>query len=113
MFVIKSLLDHYAGEGFLADLDIQFCAQFGVGCVDEGHADALSGGDGVVAGGHLTHFFTVFHYGIAMAWDGLVFQFDADDSLLDTFRLLLDEGLASDEFWFVEFAEHAQTGHHW
>ena len=73
MFVVKFLFHHHTGEGFLADLDVQFCAQFGMGRVDECHADTLASGDGVVASGYLSHFLTIFQHGIAVAWNGLVF----------------------------------------
>ena len=112
MLVVEPFFHHHAGEGLLADLYLEGSAQLGEGRLDEGHAHALAGGDGVVAGGHLAHLAAFGQHGIAMARNGAAFEFDADDAAGHTLGLLLHQCIAADELGLVEFAEHAQSGHH-
>ncbi len=80
MLVVETLLHHDAGEGFLADLYFEGCAQFGMSRLDERHAHTLASGDGVVAGGYLTHLSAFRQYRIEMSWNGTAFKFYTDDA---------------------------------
>ena len=112
MLVVETLLHHNAGEGFLAYLDFEGRAQFGMSRLDERHAHTLASGDGVVAGGYLTHLSAFRQYRIAMSWNGAAFEFYTDDAAFHPLCLLFEEGIAGDELRFIELAEHAQSGHH-
>ena len=111
VFLVELLLYYNSGEGLLAYLHFQWCSQLVVWHLNESHAEALVGRDGVVAGGHLAYHLAVLHNGIAMARNGLSFEFDANETALNAVLLLVNESLAANEFGLVELAEHAKTGH--
>ena len=73
--------------------------------VDKCHADALVDRQAVIACGDFADGFAVFQYGIAVAWNGFVFEFDTDEFLAYAICFLLFDGFFSDELILVELAE--------
>ena len=105
------LLDDGAGEGLLADTDLNGSVEGGIAGIDEGHTDALVDGEAVVAGGDDADLLAIDLHGIAIAGDGLVVQLDADNLLGNAVRLLLGEGFLTDELGLVQLDEDAEASH--
>ena len=112
MFIVKFLLDNFALEDFLADLDKEWGVEFCIVGLDESHADALVHAEAMIAG---CDFANLFAFGIedciTVTRDCFIHEFDADELLWNAVCLLLNEGFLTDEFGLVEFAEHRQTCH--
>lgn len=107
MFIVKFLLDNFALEDFLADLDREWCVEFCIVGLDESHADALVHAEAMIAGRYFAHDFAFsVEDSIAVTRDCLVHEFYADELLCDAICLLLNEGFLADEFRLVELAEH-------
>ena len=114
MFIVKFLLNHFAFEHFLADLDRERGVELGVLALDEGHADALIYAEAMIAGRHFAHLLALHvEDGIAVTGDRFVCEFDADELLCNAVCFLLNEGFLADELGLVELAEHRQTSHDW
>ena len=65
----------------------------------------------MVAGGYFTYYGAVLEFhGIAVTGDCAVKDFDADEFLFGAEFFLGDEGFASYEFGFVQFAEDSKAG---
>src|SRR5574344_2725819 len=62
--------------------------------------------------GHHTYFSTILKFNrICSARNGLVFYLYSDQFACDSIRFLSSKSLFPDEFFFLQFAEHAKSGH--
>src|SRR5574344_2183373 len=62
--------------------------------------------------GHHTYFSTILKFNrICSARDGLVLNLDSDQFACDSIGFLISKSLFPDEFFFLQFAEHAKSGH--
>ena len=111
VFVVETLSADGAWESLLANLNLHLGVESRTAAVDESHADALIGGDGVIARRHLANDLSVFQYAVSMTGNGLVVQLDAYQFLVGTFRLLLCQGFLADKLFLIQFHEHRQARH--
>ena len=110
VLLVELLLDNLTREGFLAYLNFYGVTHLDA-AVDKSYGATLINGNQSVACSHFAYFHTIFEHLVAMSGHGVSLEFYSAKTLTYSFGFLLCQGFATNEFFFVEFAEHGKAGH--
>ena len=109
---MEFLLHNGGVEVFLADVNLEWSAQFAIGSVDEGNSDALVDRDATVASGNVAYGLLVLvAHLITVTRDSLVVEFQAHELLGSTLSLLLSTHVLTNEVFLVELHKEAKACH--